>query len=51
MPLFFLQRHGKDVDLDGRGSRKEQGEVGGEKRVIRIYCIRNLFPIKYKVFP
>lgn len=38
MPICFLRRDRKDVDLDGRGKGEGQGVLGGGETVIRIYC-------------
>lgn len=47
MPICFLMGYRKEVDLDGRESRKEQGKAeGGMETVIRIYCIKKLYSMK-----
>lgn len=42
----FVTRDREVVDSDGGGGGDDLGEVGGGEIVIRIYNIKNLYPIK-----
>lgn len=40
MPVDFLRRERKGVDLDGKGGWEELEEVDGKETVIRIFYVR-----------
>ena len=48
MPVGFIMRERKGVNLDGRGGREDLGGVRGGETVIGIYCKKNHFQLKMK---
>lgn len=50
MPVGFLMRNKKVMDLDGKGSEQELLGIGGGKSVIRIYCMKKIYcQLKIKI--
>lgn len=43
MPVCFLIRNIKNMDLDGRGGWEDLEGAGEEENIMRIYCMKNIY--------